>query len=353
MKRAFIHILALISLCCAAQAQTSPESKKRVAVFAFDTSTIYGAGIHVNGQSLGGQIADILLSKLVQTGKYSVIERKFLEKVLAEQDFKYSERFDQNSIARIGRLLGVEGIIVGEVTHAATDVQCTDTAIWKLGVKGCTETSEISVSARLVSTETAEILAATDGEGRAKRSRSSGTSVGGKYETSSGGQTMSSKTFSDAVHKAVQKLATPLADSEPKLARVSAQPVKVSEVKSTSQPPVNKPSTELPAEAKAPLPPARSTKADGSDVKVAAPQVAAQYTIEVGAYSNQVDARVRAGSLMSAGMDARIVPLQVSQNRTLYEVQTGSFPNKDAAQKYGAQLKVKGVAVKYSVVPAQ
>ena len=70
---------------------------------------------------VGKGIADMLVDRLVNDGTYSVIERKMLDKLIAEQNFSNSDRADPSSAARIGKLLGVNAIIVGSITQFGRD----------------------------------------------------------------------------------------------------------------------------------------------------------------------------------------------------------------------------------------
>ena len=54
-------------------------------------------------------------------GTYSVIERKALDKLITEQNFSNSDRADPNSAAKIGKLLGLNAIIVGSITQFGRD----------------------------------------------------------------------------------------------------------------------------------------------------------------------------------------------------------------------------------------
>src|ERR1700683_2748057 len=102
--------------------------KKRVAIFDFDyatvqstTSAIFGTNVDV-----GQGISDLLVKYLVQDGTYSVIERKAVDKILAEQNFSNSDRADPNSAAKLGRLLGVDAMIVGSITQFGNDTKNTN-----------------------------------------------------------------------------------------------------------------------------------------------------------------------------------------------------------------------------------
>src|ERR1051326_4777626 len=97
--------------------------KKRVAIFDFDYATVHAdvAALFGSDVDVGKGIADLLVNRLVKDGTYSVIERKALDKILAEQNFSNSDRANPNSAAKIGKLLGVDAIIVGSITQFGRD----------------------------------------------------------------------------------------------------------------------------------------------------------------------------------------------------------------------------------------
>ena len=68
----------------------------------------------------------MLVDKLVADGAYSVIERKALDKILAEQNFSNSDRADPSTAAKIGTVLGVDAIIIGSITQFGRDDKSTD-----------------------------------------------------------------------------------------------------------------------------------------------------------------------------------------------------------------------------------
>jgi curli biogenesis system outer membrane secretion channel CsgG len=159
----------------------------------------------------------MLVEKLVKDGKYSVIERKALDKILAEQNFSNSDRANPATAAKIGQILGVDAIIMGSITKFGRDDKSK--AIGGLGIGprafgiGGVKRSEAkavcAISARLVDTNTGEILAAVTGEGNSKRSGTSligggggggGAGVGG-FDThaSNFGQTLLGEAVTQAV----------------------------------------------------------------------------------------------------------------------------------------------------------
>src|SRR6266568_979001 len=113
-----------LTLTAGAEAQ----QKKRVAVMNFDYATVHSivSALFGTNQDIGKGIADILVDKLVSDGSYSVIERKQLDKILAEQNFSNSDRADPASAAKIARILGVDAIIVGSITQFGRDDKSTN-----------------------------------------------------------------------------------------------------------------------------------------------------------------------------------------------------------------------------------
>jgi curli biogenesis system outer membrane secretion channel CsgG len=206
----------LLATFCAAQAQ---PQKKRVAVFDFEYGTVqsYVAEIFGTNQDVGKGISDLLVEKLVKDGKYSVIERKALDKILAEQNFNNSDRADPTSATKIGKLLGVDAIIIGSITKfGRDDKQKTIGGLGAVGGRfgiGGVQKREAkavcAISARLVDTTTGEILAAVTGDGESKRSGTSlvgagggrGGVGGGVFDTSAKnfGQTLIGEAVTDAV----------------------------------------------------------------------------------------------------------------------------------------------------------
>ena len=91
------------------------QQKKRVAVINFDYGAVRSsvAAIFGTNQDVGKGISDLLTQKLVQGGKYSVVERAALQKIMQEQNLSNSDRADASTAAKIGRLLGADAIIVG------------------------------------------------------------------------------------------------------------------------------------------------------------------------------------------------------------------------------------------------
>ena len=172
--------IASFALTFALIAAAPAQQKKRVAVMNFDYSAVTTSVTQLWGtnQDVGRGVADMLVDKLVEDGAYSVIERKALDKILAEQNFSNSDRADPNSAAKIGKILGVDAIIVGSITQFGRDDKSTGiggagSGLGKFGIGGIKtskSTAVVQLTARMINTSTAEILASVQGKGEESRS---------------------------------------------------------------------------------------------------------------------------------------------------------------------------------------
>jgi curli biogenesis system outer membrane secretion channel CsgG len=187
MSRMIRLICTLLLLAVTCTAQTS--HKKRVAVLDFDYGTVqsYVSSIYGSNQDVGKGITDLLVERLVKEGKYSVIERKAIDKILAEQNFSNSDRANPATAQKIGQILGVDAIIMGSITKFGRDDKSKSFGGAGLarggfgigGIKRNEAKAVCAISARMVDTTTGEILAAVTGEGESKRSGTSLIGGGG------------------------------------------------------------------------------------------------------------------------------------------------------------------------------
>ena len=223
MKRGVMAIVLFITVLGTAEAQ-----KKRVAVMNFDYSTVVTGvtGLFGSDQDVGKGIADLLVDKLVNDGVYSVIERKELDKVLAEQNFSNSDRADPASAAKIARVLGVDAIVIGSITQFGRDDKKTDVGggalggvTGKFGIGGLRKsqsTAVVQITGRMIDTSTAEILASASGKGESSRSGTGILGAGGSSAgLGGGGLDMKSSNFGatllgEATNKAVNEMAANL-----------------------------------------------------------------------------------------------------------------------------------------------
>jgi len=249
MSRRLFAVCAvfLLSSACLAQQKPAPAAapasapaatsvatpqpqgpKKRVAVMSFEYGTVMSSvqAIFGTNQDVGRGISDLLVMKLVNDGKYSVIERAALEKVLGEQNFSNSNRADSSTAAKIGKVLGVDMIVIGSITQFGRDDKKTTVGgggfgLGKIGLGGVQSRNSkavVAVTARMIDTSTAEILAVAEGSGESARGGTSLVGAGAGGGGGGGGAfDMSSSNFGatilgEAVHKAVDSLGQQLDD---------------------------------------------------------------------------------------------------------------------------------------------
>jgi curli biogenesis system outer membrane secretion channel CsgG len=223
-------LLACFALATAV-AQTPPPAagaaaaggrKARIAIVDFDYATVHGgiSAIFGSNVDVGKGVTDLLVSYLVKDGSYSVIERKALDTVLAEQNFSNSDRADATSAAKIGKMLGVDAIIVGSITQFGNDTKNTGVGavgggLGKIGLGGFKQKQSkaiVGLTARLVNVDTGEILASAEGMGESKRTATSLGGGGGGWGGFGGGKVdfgnsnFQSTIIGEAVKAAVEQM---------------------------------------------------------------------------------------------------------------------------------------------------
>jgi len=150
MKRIFAMMLLLI-LSSLALAQ-----KPRVAILEFKNKSI-GGHHYWWDDKVGAAAQDMLLTELVKSGKYAVIEREQINAIMEEKGLALSGDIDPSTAMKIGKLLGVQYLITGSVTEFGSTVKEAEGGWgWSFGAK---KTDFVSaLDARMFSVNTGEIL---------------------------------------------------------------------------------------------------------------------------------------------------------------------------------------------------
>jgi hypothetical protein len=115
--------------------------------------------------------------------------------VLSEQNFSNSDRADPATAAKIGRVLGIDAIIIGTITEFGSDDKKSTIGggartLGRLGIGGVQTSNSTAVcqlTARMINTSTAEILSSTQGRGQKSRKGTGITGTGGSYAGMAGG----------------------------------------------------------------------------------------------------------------------------------------------------------------------
>lgn len=184
----FVSATTLSTLPASAQA---PGRKPRVAVLDFDyatvqtvTSALFGTNVDV-----GKGITDLLITGLVNNGTYSVIERQALDKLMTEQNFSNSNRADPSTAAKLGKLAGVDYIIIGAITQFGNETKNRNLGgmggnwhgFGAGGIGHSSSKAEVGINARIVNVNTGEIVAVAEGNGESSRSSNSLLGGGGNW----------------------------------------------------------------------------------------------------------------------------------------------------------------------------
>jgi curli biogenesis system outer membrane secretion channel CsgG len=178
--------------------------RTRIAVMDFDYNAIADQW-HWWFRSNAQGVNDILVNKLVDNGTFAVIERSKLQSIIAEQNLGNSNRVDASSAAKIGRLLGVQAIVIGSVTEFNVEKDGGGISIPMFGsIGGAKTTANVRVSARVVDTKTGEILLTAEGNGSSNHGDNTINIRG--FSFGSGSSSKEAKLLSTAAADAVQQL---------------------------------------------------------------------------------------------------------------------------------------------------
>jgi curli biogenesis system outer membrane secretion channel CsgG len=195
-------MLIFIGTAAAAGAQ---DTKARVAIMNFENNSSW----HWWGDNLGQAAADELTTQLVQTGKFTVVERAQLDAILAEQNLGASGRVTPSTAAQIGKLLGVQLILTGSITQFSIE----RISMGFGGIGGTYSKAESKLDVRLINTETGEIMAVAEGEGNKRMG-------GGYFKGASAERTFDRGAAQEALRPAVENIAAEVASQAGRFASI-------------------------------------------------------------------------------------------------------------------------------------
>jgi TolB-like protein/TolA-binding protein len=105
----FRPLLSAVLIIAFASVAAAEFKKTKIAVLDFQLQ----GGKQDN--DMGKIVAEWLITALVKEGRFDVIERRLLEKVLTEQKMHASGLVDESSASRLGKVLGAKIVITGSV----------------------------------------------------------------------------------------------------------------------------------------------------------------------------------------------------------------------------------------------
>jgi len=165
MKNKIMVISALLLLSSAAAGWCG--GKKIVCVLDLEDKSSHGHG----WQNVGTGIAEMMVTALSETKRYTLIEREKLESVMQEQRLGASGAVTAQTAAKIGRLLGAQFIVTGAVTEfGVKDSKIGVGGLEKVlpfggGAKMAKNTARAAIDVRAIDTTSGQIVAAAKGEG--------------------------------------------------------------------------------------------------------------------------------------------------------------------------------------------
>lgn len=150
MKRATILIALLGILSCIAVSAIA-QPKVRVAVLRFEDNTAHRWWVSTK---LGEAAADVFVTALLNTGKFSVIERNRLDDILKEHNLVAQGGVTPQSAVELGKLLGAELMVLGSITEFGVE---SYGARFR-GIGGNLANYHTKIDIRVVNVQTSEII---------------------------------------------------------------------------------------------------------------------------------------------------------------------------------------------------
>ncbi len=166
MRKVFSSILILVFLIALGVGLYA--EKPRVGVLRF-TNQVAGNSFWVWNPRVASELQDMLISELVSTKAFRVLERKEIDAVISEQDLSQSGRVSKETAVKAGKLLGAQYLIAGTVTA----FEMSQSTGGRIGFKGISIGGKktkvyIAVDVKVIDTETGEIVDAKTIEAKAK-----------------------------------------------------------------------------------------------------------------------------------------------------------------------------------------
>ena len=85
--------------------------KRRIGVVSFENKAPYAQA------RIGNTATDIMITELVKSGKFIVVERDKMDKLMEEQKLGQSGVIDPNTAAKVGKILGLNAIVTGSISQ--------------------------------------------------------------------------------------------------------------------------------------------------------------------------------------------------------------------------------------------
>ena len=225
---------AVLLLACAAVAPA--QQKKALSIDPFDYSAVMTAVQSIFGTqvNIGQGIQAMMTKRIVQDGRFTVVERRKVNEVIHEQDFDAGNRVKKGTGSRIGQIRGADVYVMGDIVAFGRDDRDKRVGLGGFGVRGPLgaiklgskeDKAVVIIDYRLVDAETSEVIDTGEARGESKRTSKG---LGGVFGTSGGivggGVDMTASNFAqtiigEATMDACDKLAAIMNSKIPGLAK--------------------------------------------------------------------------------------------------------------------------------------
>jgi len=162
VSRLFAFVAVLVALASSARAEPGlqPDAPIRVGIISF---------MGPFSQQYIQYGANCLSDALIRVGRFQVVERANIERILAEQRFQTSGFVDPHTAAQLGRILGIDYAVVATLDRCEYKTESwTD----KNGTRHYYHVGDAEASVRFVDTSTGTIVASVRTKGSATDSSS-------------------------------------------------------------------------------------------------------------------------------------------------------------------------------------
>ena len=173
-------------LACAALA---PAQKKAMIVDEFDYSAVMTSVQAIFGTqaNIGQGIQAMLVKRVAEGGKFTVVERKKIANVMKEQDFNASNRVKQGSGARVGQISGADAQLSGDIVVFGRDDKKRSvkgggmfgSVIGGIAASKNEDKAVVVIDYRLIDAETSEVIATGEARGESVRKGNALGAIGG------------------------------------------------------------------------------------------------------------------------------------------------------------------------------
>jgi curli biogenesis system outer membrane secretion channel CsgG len=152
---------------------------------AMTAGTAYPPGSIPPPPALAAGLTEMLTTALTQQSQFVVLERSKVDQVVNEQNFGASGRVDPASAPQVGKVLGAQVLIFGDITEFSEHLSSVGGGFnvlksmsAQVGGSVSKVTAQVAIDLRLVDAVTGQVISSVRGEGRA-----SATGIAANFQT--------------------------------------------------------------------------------------------------------------------------------------------------------------------------